>query len=70
MEFRIRGVGQVTIQELEARFAAYLNAGAPEPKLDGTPEEQREMLKVLASRGDSQMRAFVDGYLARHFSVE
>jgi hypothetical protein len=66
MEFRVRGVGKVSIQELEARFVAFLNASAPEPKLEGTPEERRAMLKALANRGDSQMKAFVHDYLSRH----
>ena len=63
MEFRIRGVGNVTLEELEARFLAYMNAGAPEPVLEGTAEEQNAILELVARRGDSQMRALVDFYL-------
>jgi hypothetical protein len=63
MEVRISGVGNVTLEELEARFLAYMNAGAPEPVLEGTPEERKAILRRIASRGDSQMRALVDIYL-------
>jgi hypothetical protein len=63
MEVRISGVGNVTLEELEARFLAYMNAGAPEPVLEGTPEERKAILRRIASRGDSQMRALVDNYL-------
>jgi hypothetical protein len=62
MELRIRGVGNVTLEELEARFLAYMNAGAPEPVLEGTAEEQKAILELIARRGDSQMRALVDLY--------
>ena len=65
MEIRIAGVGVITVEELEARFTAYLNAGAPEPILEGTPEEQKEILEHIASRGDSQMKSLVDNYLKR-----
>jgi hypothetical protein len=65
MEFRVSGVGKVTLEELEARFLAYMNAGAPEPVLEGTPEERKAILEHIASRGDSQMRALVDNYLKR-----
>jgi hypothetical protein len=65
MEVRISGVGNVTLEELEARFLAYMNAGAPEPVLEGTPEERKAILRRIASRGDSQMRALVDNYLKR-----
>jgi hypothetical protein len=65
MEFRVSGVGKVTLEELEARFLAYLNAGAPEPVLEGTTDERRAILEHIASRGDSQMRALVDNYLKR-----
>lgn len=65
MDFRVSGVGKVSLEELEARFSAYMNAGAPEPVLEGTPEEQKAILKLIASRGDSQMRALVDNYLKR-----
>ena len=40
MDIRIRGVGSVSLEELEARFTAYLNGGAPEPVLEGAPEER------------------------------
>jgi hypothetical protein len=63
MEFRLSGVGKVTLEELEARFSAYMNAGAPEPVLEGTPEERKAILRHIASRGDSQMRALMDNYL-------
>jgi hypothetical protein len=63
MEFRIRGVGAVTLEELEARLLAYMNAGAPEPVLEGTAEERKAVLELVARRGDSQMRALVDLYL-------
>jgi hypothetical protein len=65
MEIRVVGVGEVTLEELEARFLAYLNAGAPKPVLDGTPEEQTAILEHIAKRGDSQMRALVNSYLKR-----
>lgn len=65
MEIRLSGVGAVTIEELEARLSAYMNAGAPEPVLEGTPDEQKIILECVASRGDSQMRALVDNYLKR-----
>jgi hypothetical protein len=60
---RLVGIGEVTLQELEAMLFAYMNAGAPKPVLEGTPEEQTEILRHVASRGDSQMRALVDSYL-------
>jgi hypothetical protein len=65
MDIRIRGVGSVSLEELEARFTAYLNGGAPEPVLEGTPEEQRTILGRIAARGDSQMKTLVDNYLKR-----
>jgi hypothetical protein len=40
-----------------------MNAGAPKPVLEGTPEEKAEILRLVASRGDSQMRALIDSYL-------
>lgn len=61
---RLVGIGEVTLQELEAMLFAYMNAGAPKPVLEGTPEEQTEILRHVASRGDSQMRALVDSYLS------
>jgi hypothetical protein len=63
MDVRVVGVGKVSIEELEARFSAYMNAGAPEPVIEGTPEEKAAILKHVASRGDSQMRTLVDSYL-------
>ena len=63
MEIRLVGVGLVSIEELEARLAAYVNAGAPKPVLDGSPQEQREILEVVAARGDSQMKALVANYV-------
>ena len=60
---RLIGIGEVTLEELEAMLLAYMNAGAPKPVLEGTPEEQTEILSHVASRGDSQMRALVDSYL-------
>ena len=65
MEIRLAGVGKVTIEELEARLSAYMNAGAPKPVLEGTPEEQKAILECVRSRGDSQMQALVDIYLDR-----
>lgn len=65
LDIRLFGVGVVTIEELEARLSAYMNAGAPEPILEGTPDEQKIILECVASRGDSQMRALVDNYLKR-----
>ena len=65
MDIRLLGVGSVTLQELEARLSAYMNAGAPEPVLDGTPEACRAILECVASRGDAQMRALVERYLER-----
>jgi hypothetical protein len=61
---RLVGVGAVTLEELEAMLLAYLNAGAPKPVLDGTPGEKAAILRHIASRGDSQMRALVDSYLS------
>jgi hypothetical protein len=65
MEFRIAGAGKVTLEELEARFSAFINAGAPEPRLEGTPEEKKAILELIASRGDSQMRSVMQDYLSR-----
>ena len=65
MEIRVVGVGLVSIEELEARLAAYVNAGAPKPVLDGSPQEQREILEVVAARGDSQMKALGANYVLR-----
>ena len=65
MELRIAGVGKVTLEELEARFLAYMNAGAPEPVLEDTTEERKAILEQIARRGDSQMRTLVGNYLKR-----
>jgi hypothetical protein len=65
MEFRITGAGRVTLEELEARFTAFINAGAPEPRLEGTPEEKKAILELIASRGDSQMRSVMQDYPSR-----
>ena len=65
MEIQISGVGKVTIEELEARFSAYMNAGAPEPVIEGTLEERTAILEMVRRRGDSQMKALVDSYLAQ-----
>ena len=63
MIIRLLGVGTVTLEELEARLSAYMNAGAPEPVLEGTREDREAILKLVASRGDSQMKALVQLYL-------
>jgi len=65
MTIRVVGIGEVTLPELEAMFAAYLNAGAPRPALEGTPEEQKTILTTVASRGDLQLRSFIDHYIQR-----
>jgi hypothetical protein len=54
MEITITGRGQVTLEELEARYRAYLSAGAPEPVLEGPLETKRAIWMLIASRGDSQ----------------
>jgi hypothetical protein len=61
---RLVGVGDVTLEELEAMLLAYINAGAPKPVLEGTPEEKAAILRQVASRGDAQMRALVASYLS------
>ncbi|AMY10848.1 hypothetical protein LuPra_04091 [Luteitalea pratensis] len=65
MEIRLVGVGPVSLEELEARLSAYLNAGAPKPVLEGTLQQQREVLEHVASRGDSQMKSAVANYVMR-----
>jgi hypothetical protein len=60
---RVIGVGEVTLEELEARLSAYVNAGAPKPILEGTREEKAEVLRRVATRGDEQMRALVESLL-------
>lgn len=62
---RLSGVGVVTLEELEARLSAYMSAGAPEPMLEGTVEERMAILRQVAIRGDSQMKALVQHYLGR-----
>ena len=57
---RLHDVGTVTLEEFEARLAAYVNAGAPKPLLAGSSEEKEEIWNSVASRGDAQMRALVD----------
>lgn len=63
MKIRVAGVGVITLEELEARLSAYMNAGAPEPVLEATPAEQRQILEQIAARGDSQMKSLVSEYL-------
>ena len=60
---RLRGVGEVTLEELEAMLFAYANAGAPKPILDANPEERAAILQRVASRGDAQMRALIANML-------
>lgn len=61
---RVRNVGDVSLEELEAMLSAYQNAGAPKPVLEGTPAERAAVLNRVAERGDSQMRALVDSLLS------
>ena len=61
----IANVGQVSLRELEARLSAYMNAGAPEPVLQGTREEREAALRWVHRRGDSQMRTLVERNLER-----
>ena len=65
MQIRLVGVGPVSLEELEARLSAYLNAGAPKPVLEGSPQEQREILERVASRGDLQMKSLAATYVLR-----
>jgi len=60
---RLAGVGEVTLEELEARLSAYVNAGAPRPVIEGTRVEQARILHLVAARGDAQMRALVQSLL-------
>ena len=60
---RLIGVGEVTLEELEARLSAYVNAGAPKPILEGTREEKAAVLQRVATKGDAQMRALVESLL-------
>lgn len=59
MEIRLEGVGAVTIEQLEARLSAFMNAGAPKPVIAGTTEERIAILECVARRGDAQMKALV-----------
>ena len=59
MEIHLKGVGVVSIEQLEARLSAYMNAGAPKPVIEGTKDERAAILKRVAQRGDSQMNALV-----------
>lgn len=59
----LSGVGEVTIEELESRFSAYMNAGAPKPVLGGPSEQQRAILQMIRDRGDGQMRSLMESYL-------
>jgi hypothetical protein len=61
---RVAGVGEVTLEELEAMLLAYVNAGAPKPLLEGTPQEKEAILRLVASRGDAQIRAVIDSMLS------
>jgi len=61
---RLAGVGEVTIEELEAMLLAYVNAGAPKPVLEGTAKEKTAILRRVASRGDAQMGALVESLLS------
>jgi hypothetical protein len=65
MEIRLAGIGLVTIEELEARLSAYMNAGAREPIIEGTPAERKEILELISARGDSQMKSLVNRYLMK-----
>jgi hypothetical protein len=65
---RLVDVGEVTLQEFEAMLLAYMNAGAPKPVLEGSADEKTKILRHVASRGDSQMRALVDSYLSEMHS--
>jgi hypothetical protein len=60
---RLVGIGEVTLEELEAMMSAWINAGAPRPVLEGTREQKALILRTIAQRGDSQMRAVVESYL-------
>ncbi len=63
MPIRVPGWGEVTIEQLEAMFLAYMNAGRRKPVLEGTPEEKRAVLEEIRARGDSQMKALMTSYL-------
>jgi hypothetical protein len=63
MPIRVAGWGEVSLEQLEAMFSAYMNAGAPKPKLEGTVEEKRAALEQIKARGDSQMGSLMSSYL-------
>ncbi len=63
MPIRVPGWGEVSIEQLEAMFLAYMNAGAPKPILEGTREEKRAVLEQIKTRGDSQMRSLMSSFL-------
>jgi hypothetical protein len=60
----VTGIGQVTIEELEAMLFAWVNSGAPKPVLEASREDKVAILRRIADRGDSQMRAVIDIYLS------
>jgi hypothetical protein len=70
MEIRVRGRGVVSLEELEARLSAHMNAGAPEPVLEGSPEEKKAIFEEVARRGDSQMQSLMHHYLAKEESAQ
>ena len=57
------GIGEVSLEEFEAMFAGWVNAGAPKPVLDGTREEKAAILRRVADRGDSQIRSIAESLL-------
>jgi len=61
---RLVGIGEVTLEELEAMMSAWVNAGAPKPVLEGTREEKSAILRTIAERGDSQMRRVIETCLS------
>jgi hypothetical protein len=65
MTIRLAGLGKITLEELEARLSAYMNAGAPKPELEGTVEERKAILEQVAVRGDSQMKSLVQLFLSK-----
>ena len=58
------GIGEVSLEEFEAMFSGWVNAGAPKPVLDGKREEKAAVLRLVADRGDSQTRAIVESLLS------
>jgi hypothetical protein len=63
---KVTGVGDVSLEELEAMLFAYVNAGAPKPVLQGSLQEIERILKLVASRGDAQMRTVVESMLKEY----